>query len=593
MKHYRRLLRFLKPYGVIIIIAILFSLFVSLLSAAQAWLVKPVVDDILIKRDWAMLKVITIAIVAVFLLKDLFIYLYSYLMRYVGASVIADLRELLYDHLILLPLGYFTKNSTGNLISRMTNDIGMLQGVLASSIKDFFVEGFTMIALIGVAIYRKWDLAILAMIVLPFAVLIAVKIGKMVKKASGSVQDRMAELTTTLSETFTGIKMVKAFGMEEFEGKRFNEKNRRYLSIFLKVTRISEIPSPLMEFIGGLGIAFVVFYGGSQVIKGTTSTGTLFSFITAILMLYAPVRRLGQVNINLQQAIGATERVFQILDMRGEVYRGDGLKELPQIKEGIEFRNVSFHYGDRKRHILSDINLKVDAGEIVALIGVSGVGKTTLVNLIPRFYDPTEGVILIDGIDIKEVTLKSLREKIGIVSQETILFNDTIRNNIAYGKIGADESLIIEAAKTAYAHEFIIEMPEGYDTVIGEKGVRLSGGEKQRIAIARALLRNPPILILDEATSSLDTASELLVQEALKNLMKDRTTFVIAHRLSTIQKADRIVVIDRGRIVEMGSHDELLLRGNLYRRLYSMQFEGGRGGRSTNLPLIRSELRME
>jgi subfamily B ATP-binding cassette protein MsbA len=574
MEHYRRLLRFVRPYWWIIAIAVILSLFVSLFSAAQAWLFKPVLDDIFIKKDVEMLKIIPPIVIALLFFKGIFGYLYSYLMRYVGARVVTDLRRSLYSHLVLLPLGFFTKNPTGSLISRMTNDIGTVQSVLANSVKDLFVEGFTMIALIGVAFYRKWDLAIIAILVLPFTALIVIKLGVRLRKISRTVQDKMADLTSALSETFTGIKMVKAFGMEEFEAKRFDEKNKRYLNIFMKITRISEIPSPVMEFIGvGLGVAFVVWYGGGQVIKGTTSAGTFFSFMAAVIMLYTPIRRLGQVNINLQQAIGASERVFQILDTKSEVYKGDGIKELPPIKEGIEFRDVSFHYEDRKRNALSGINLSIRAGEIIALIGVSGVGKTTLVNLIPRFYDPTEGQILIDGIDISEVTLESLREKTGIVSQETILFNDTVRDNIAYGRIGAEDDLIIEAAKAAYAHDFIMEMPHGYDTIIGEKGVRLSGGQKQRIAIARALLKNPPILILDEATSSLDTASELMVQEALKNLMKDRTTFVIAHRLSTILMADRIVVIDRGKIVEMGSHEELLRKDGIYKRLYSMQFE--------------------
>lgn len=574
MKQYKHLLKFVRPYIGIISIAIFFSLFVSLLSAAQAWLAKPVIDDIFIKKDHEMLKVITLAIIAISLFKNLFGYIYSYLMKYVGAKAVADLRGFLYNHVILLPLGFFTKNPSGNLISRMTNDIGMLQEILASSIKNLFVEGFTLIALIGVAFYRKWDLAILAMLSIPVAVFIVIKIGGILRKTSRIVQDKMADITSTLSETFTGIKMVKAFGMEDFESKRFEERNKKYLSIFMKVSKISEIPSPLMEFIGvGLGVAFVVWYGGSQVIEGTTSAGTFFSFMTAVLMLYGPVRRLGHVNIHLQQAIGASERVFGILDTKSESYKGNGLKELTEIKRGIEFRDVAFHYEDRKKNALSGINLKVSAGEIIALIGVSGVGKTTLMNLIPRFYDPTEGVILIDEMDIRDLTIESLRGKIGIVSQETILFNDTVKNNIAYGKIGAMDNQIIESAVAAYAHDFIMEMPQGYDTVIGEKGVRLSGGQKQRIAIARALLKNPPILILDEATSSLDSASERMVQEALNNLMKDRTTFVIAHRLSTIQRADRIVVIDRGQVVETGSHEELLSKGGLYTRLYSIQFE--------------------
>ncbi len=577
MRQFSRLLSFVRPYLGIISVAIFFSLFVSLFSAAQAWLAKPVIDDIFIKKDWETLKIITLAIVAISFFKNLFSYIYSYMMRYVGAKVVADLRVHIYNHLILLPLGFFTKNPSGNLISRMTNDIGMLQEILASSVKNFFVEGFTFVALIGVAFYRKWDLAILAMLAIPVTGFIVIKIGDILRKISRTVQDKIADITITLSETFTGIKMVKAFGMENFESQRFDEKNKKYLNIFMKVSRISEIPSPLMEFIGvGLGVAFVVWYGGSQVIEGTTSAGTFFSFMTAVLMLYAPIRRLGHVNIQMQQAIGASERVFGILDIKSESYRRDGLKVLSEIKEGIEFRNVSFNYEDKKRNALSGINLKVKAGEVIALIGVSGVGKTTLMNLIPRFYDPTEGTIIIDGIDIKEVTLESLRKKIGIVSQETILFNDSVKNNIAYGRIEAGDDEIIEAAKAAYAHEFIMEMPHAYDTVIGEKGVRLSGGQKQRIAIARALLKNPPILILDEATSSLDSASERMVQEALNNLMKDRTTFVIAHRLSTIQRADRIVVIDRGQIAETGSHEELLNKGGLYGRLYSIQFEEGK-----------------
>lgn len=581
MEHYRRLLRFVRPYWGTLLIAIIFSLFVSLLSAAYAWLVKPVMDDIFIKNDWGMLKMMTITVVVISLFKNIFTYLYSYLMRHIGAKVVTDLREGLYKHLILLPLGFFTKNPSGSLISRITNDIGLLQGVIANSVKDLFVEGFTMIALIGVAFYRKWDLAFITIFILPFIIYIIAKIGQKVKKTSGSLQDRMADLTTTLSETFTGIKVVKAFGMEDFESRRFGEKNRKYLGMYMKITKVSEMLSPVMDFIGvGIGVAFVIWYGGSQVIRGTTSAGTFFSFTAAVLMLYNPIRRLGQVNISIQQAIGASERVFHIFDTRSEVFEKEGLKELPPIKKEIEFSNVSFHYGDRKRNALSGINLKVTAGKVIALIGVSGVGKTTLVNLIPRFYDPTAGKILIDGIDIREVTLASLREKIGIVSQETILFNDTVRNNIAYGRTDAGDDAIVNVAKAAYAHDFIIEMPRGYNTVIGEKGVRLSGGQKQSIAIARALLKNPPILILDEATSSLDTASEKMVQEALKNLMKDRTTFVIAHRLSTIQRADRIVVIDKGRVVEMGNHNELLSKGGLYKRLYSLQFEEERIGHS-------------
>lgn len=579
MNPYRRLLRFVRPYWWLVAISIFCSLMVSLLTAGQAWLVKPVFDDVFIKKDLKILKLLCLVIPLLFLFKGIFSYLYSYIMRFVGARFVTDLRDLLYRHLVSVPFNFFTRNPTGNLISRITNDTGMIQDVLATSLKDLFVQGLTMLGLIGVAFYRKWDLAIISILILPVAIFIMVRIGKTIRKVSMIGQDKMADLTSTLSETFGGIKMVKAFGMEEFENKRFHEKNKRYLDLIMKATRLSEIPSPLMEFIGvGIGLTFVVWYGGGQVIKGTTSAGTFFSFMTAVLMLYTPIRRLSQVNIALQQAIGASERVLNILEIETENYKGDWLKELRSIKGEIEFRDLSFHYEGRQSDALSQINLTVKAGESIALVGISGMGKTTLMDLIPRFYDPTEGYIFIDGIDIREVTLKSLREKIGIVSQEIILFNDTVKDNIAYGRIGARDEEIIEAARAAYAHDFIIEMPQGYDTMIGERGMRLSGGQRQRIAIARAILKNPPILILDEATSSLDTASELMIQEALKGLMKGRTTFIIAHRLSTIQRVDRIVVIDKGRIVEIGSHEELLRKCEFYKRLYSTQFGEGRRG---------------
>jgi subfamily B ATP-binding cassette protein MsbA len=430
-----------------------------------------------------------------------------------------------------------------------------------------------LIGLVFVIFYRDWKLAVIAMFIFPLAIYPIAKFGSRLRHFATRTQVTMGSLTTLLQETISGTRIVKAFGMEEYENKRFAGENERLFKLNLKSISIIGLSSPFMEFLGGLGIAAIVFYGGYQVINGNSTPGTFFSFLAALIMLYEPVKRLTNVNNTIQQGIAAANRVFDILDTVPDIRNADRAMTLPKISSHIAVQDVTFSY--EQTPVLKHVNLKIRAGEIIAFVGMSGGGKTTLVNLIPRFYDVNEGRILIDGQDIRDVTIESLRGQIGIVTQQTILFNDTVRNNIAYGDINKSESEIIGAAKAANAHDFIINMPNGYDTVIGEQGMKLSGGERQRISIARALLKDAPILILDEATSSLDTEAEIEVQDALETLMQGRTTLIIAHRLSTIRNADRIIVLVNGVIVEEGTHEALLERKGEYFKLYQMQFKNG------------------
>ena len=545
-------------------------LFVSAATSGSAFLVKPVLDDVFFKKDLIMLKLIPLAIVAIFMLKGLFDYGQAYLMSYVGQRIIADLREKIYNHLQSLSLSFFTRNPTGTLMSRITNDVSMVQGAVTDAVTGLLKDFFTIIGLVAVVFYRDWRLAIVALVVFPVAVYPIVKFGKKLRSYSVRSQTAMGDISTILLETISGNRIVKAFNMEDYERKRFARENRRLFGISLKSARVRAISHPLMEFLGGLGIAFIVFYGGYNVIKGVATPGTFFSFLAALLMLYEPVKRLSGVNNAVQQGLAAASRIFEVLDTVPEIGNKPMAKLLSFVSKGIDYENVSFKY--EEDWVLKNINLHIKTGEVVAFVGSSGGGKTTLVNLLPRFYDVSSGKVLIDGWDIRDVTVESLRGMIGIVTQQTILFNDTVRNNIAYGKINEPFEEIVKAAKAAYAHGFIQNLPNGYDTVIGEQGVKLSGGERQRISIARALLKNAPILILDEATSSLDSESEIEVQKALEFLMQSRTTLVIAHRLSTIRKADRIVVISDGVVVEEGTHEELLEREGEYKKLYLLQF---------------------
>jgi len=572
LRLYLRLLQYLRPHWVRLLIASICAVFVALLTAAYAWLVRPVLDGVFIRKEPRMLLIIPAVIVAVSLAKGLFQYLEGYLIRYVGNRVITDIRSKLYRHIMLLPVGYHEKNSAGRLMSRIINDVGLMQTAVSTVIKDLLQQSLTLISLTAVVFYQNWSLAIIAVMVLPVAYYPLIRIGQRLRKISRAGQEKIGDLTSVLQETLAGVRTVKAFGREEFESGRFMEKNQNYFRNVMKATQVSEMTPPIMETIGSLGVAAVVAYGGYQVISGVTTPGTFFSFMAAVLMMYNPIRGLSGVNNVIQQALAATDRVFETLDEVNERELDAGRMTLPPVKGEIEFREVSFSYREGGNQAVSEVSLSVKSGEVIALVGSSGSGKTTLVNLIPRFYEADKGTILIDGISVREVALPSLRAQVGIVSQEVVLFDDTVRRNIAYGIENATEERILEAAQAAYAHRFISKMPRGYETPLGSAGCKLSGGERQRLAIARALLKDAPILILDEATSSLDLESEQMVQRALANLMKGRTTFVIAHRLSTIQSASRILVMDSGRIVEEGRHEDLLRLDGIYRRLYQIQF---------------------
>lgn len=544
---------------------------VSVLTATLAFIIKPVLDDVFIKKDLRMLKLIPIAICLIYVAKGLFDFVQDYLMNYVGQRIVADLRDRLYQHIQDMSMSFFVKRSTGELISRLSNDVNAIEGATSNAITGMLKDLFTIIALTGVVFYRDWRLALISFLLLPWTVIPIVNFGKKLKKIGRKSLSSIADITIILQETFGSSAMiVKAFCMEEYEKKRFSRENFKFFRLLLKRQLIRSISSPAMELLGGLAVAFIIAYGGYSVIKGYNTPGDFFSFIAALMMLYEPIKKLSKANNIIQQGMAAAERIFEILDTEPEVKDPPEAKELKEVRKSIEFVNVSFKYDGYL--VLRNINLEAKVGEVIALVGRSGTGKSTLVNLIPRFYDVSQGNILIDDKDIRSLTLRSLRSKIAIVTQQSILFNDTIRNNIAYGDITKSEEEIIRAAKLAYAHDFIMPSPKGYDTIIGEEGVKLSGGERQRICIARAILKDAPILILDEATSFLDSQSEEIVQRALENLMRHRTTFVVAHRLSTVQNADRILVLNKGQIVEEGRHAELLKLNGEYKRLYSLQF---------------------
>lgn len=569
---YKRILEYVKPYWIRILIASICAIGVSGATAAVAWLVQPALDKIFIQKNLQMLMLIPFAILIMYFLKGVFNYYQSYLMRYVGNRVILDMRNDLYSHLTVMPMQFYTEHSTGKLMSRLLNDVSIINNAASTSIKDLVQNLITVIALLGVVFYQDWRLAAISCLVLPFAYYPLIKLGSKLRRVSRKGQEEISGITAIMHETFTGASVVKAFGMEPSEINKFMEKNYSLFKVSMKGVKLTELSTPLMEFIGAAGASLIIWYGGNQVVNGVTTPGTFFSFLTALIMMYSPLKALTRVNAAIQQSIAAAERVFAILDLDTEKVTDKGTTELHGIKDKIELRNVSFKYPSSTKHAISNASFSVPHGKTVALVGSSGGGKTTIGNLLLRFYEPESGGIYIDGKDIRDFTLRSLRSRIAIVSQDVILFNDTVFSNIAYGKKDIGMEDVMNAAKKAYAHDFIIKMPDGYNTVIGERGAKVSGGEKQRIAIARAILKDPPILILDEATSALDTESEHIIRMALDNLMIGRTTFVIAHRLSTIKNADLIIALDNGKIVEMGRHEELIRTGGLYKRLYDIQF---------------------
>jgi len=604
---YLRIIRYAKPYWKHIATSTVCTIFFSLFSGVSVFLFIPLLDLLFHPEkinaaggygsfnvpfsNWlgdfkesflrfifggtqtgALVKICFIIVIA-FFLKNLFGYLQSFSMSYAEEGVIKDLRNALYKHLHDLPLAYFTNERTGELISRITNDVSIINGGVSAAFVTLIREPLLIVVFLGIAVTLSWKLTVISILVFPFSLVIISAIALRLHRERGISQERLADITAVLQETISGVKVVKAFGMEEFENKKFVRQTGRYFSSLIKISRIRDLAPPTTELLSIAAGAVIIWFGGTQIlVEHSLNASEFLSFLFIIFQIMPPVKELTNVNNRIQEASAAAKRIFQILDTKPSITSRVDAVVLKEFASSVEFKNMCFAYNGNAE-VLHDINLIIRKGEVVAIVGPSGSGKTTMVDLIPRFYEPASGSILIDGVELRDLEVKSLRGKIGIVTQETILFNDTVRNNIAYGLEDCPIERIAAAAKAANAHDFIMAMPQQYDSMIGERGVKLSGGERQRLSLARAILKNPPILILDEATSALDTESEILVQEAIDHLMAGRTSIVIAHRLSTIQHADRIVVLDQGSIVEVGTHGELIRCPNgLYKKLYDLQF---------------------
>jgi len=566
-----RLYRVLTPYRSKLIIAMVGMVIVAGFNAAQAYMVKPLLDEIFVNKDKVLLNILPLALLAIFLVKGVFYFIYSYLLEWVGQCVIRDLRNLIYAHLNQLSLSFFHHTPTGELISRIVNDVTLLQGAVSHALIRILRDFISVVGLLVVIFIMDWRLACMSMIFLPMAAAPIVIFGKKFRRVSTSYQRSVGEATNILHETIGGTRIVKAFCMEKVEEKRFAAQIQHLFNTLMTETKYRCLSHPMIEFMGGVGISLIIWFGGMQVLKGTSTMGAFMSFLTALIMLYEPVKGVSKINSTIQSGLAAATRIFNLLDVVPDIVEKPGAVVLPPFHDSIEFKDVSFSY-EKDEPVLLGVDLKVKRGEILAVVGPSGGGKTTLANLLPRFHDVDSGALIIDGRDIRDLTLHSLRSQLALVTQQTILFNDTLRNNIAYGSQDCTEEDVRRAADAAFALGFIEELPDGFATVIGESGARLSGGQRQRISIARAILKDAPVLVLDEATSALDTESERKVQKALENLMKNRTTIVIAHRLSTIKNADRIIVMQAGRLVEEGTHDQLLQKHGVYEGLYRMQY---------------------
>lgn len=571
MKNYRRLLLFIKPYIPRLIMAIICIILAAGANLYVPWIIKDLIDKVLAQKDMMTLNLLGIGIIVVFFFRGIFYYGQTYLVSYIAEKVIIDIREVLYKKFQQFQLAYYETKQTGTIMSYITNDVAALQVALVDSLIDMVTESSIFIGSVCMMFYLDWKLALITTIVVPLIGQAMKIFGRKLKKNGAVVQQRTADITSLLQESISAERVIKSFVREDYEIKRFQRQNYLNFKANMKGVQLMSLLTPTVEFLAAVIVTLILWFGGYQVVHGNLTAGSLVAFLTYAVNLANPVKRISRVFGTVQKAMAAADRVFSVLDTNEEIKDKEDAVDLPDVNGSVEFKDVSFAY-NTKHTILKNLSLRADPGQVVAIVGPSGAGKTTLINLIPRFYDVTAGSVCVDGIDVRNIKLNSLRGQIGIVPQETMLFSDTIMHNIRYGRLEATDEEVVKAAKAANAHDFIMGLSEGYQTKIGERGITLSGGQRQRIAIARAILKNPRILILDEATSALDTESEELVQEALDKLMIGRTSFVIAHRLSTILQADKIIVLERGKMVESGTHSELLAKNGLYSHLYNIQF---------------------